>query len=221
MSNTRPGNANTLETPKEYEFQFIEVGEPSQGKNEQSQGVIRSHVMRDFHGKQQDGKRRQSGTSTPLRIAPAPLDQGMHQQKFKVGTQGLHEVKKRKKRSHNVSQRTQRSQPMDIANCEPVTSRSSHTPGDHESHTELAVGVVAPVLSYFGHDAVTTTSGIEHSRNTVLGNCMGSISPNQRNIHPRNLVVGNAAGDPFETLPKTRCPRAQALLHHGASLSLY
>lgn len=84
---------------QEYAFRFVEVSEPSQGRGE-DRSVIRSHVMRDYYGKRDQ---RRKHVTLPLLSPALPKSAGPQTQRFKVGPQGLQEVKKRRKKTRNVS----------------------------------------------------------------------------------------------------------------------
>lgn len=202
------------DVPGGYAFRFVEVGEPSQAKDEESRSTIRSHVMRDFYEKQ-GGRKRQS---VPERRAPASTQQGVLQQKFKVGPQGLHEVKKRKKRAGDIPKKTRQSSSANTNNHECESAEDGFCPSIiHATQPKPAVDCVSPISPYFEHEALTTHE-IAVTGNSSLGKRISrgrSRSPNQLTIDPQILSIGAVAGDPFECLPKVKCPRAQVLLHHG------
>ena len=74
---------------REYEFCFVEVGEPSRGRNRDSRSGTRSHVMKDFYGKQRNTVK---SCAASREIATCQT------QRFRVGLQGLQELKRRRKR---------------------------------------------------------------------------------------------------------------------------
>jgi hypothetical protein len=90
-----------------YNFRFVEVGEPSQGGDDDSRTTIRSHVMRDYYEKK-DNRRRPS--TLPETSSAASQKGGVLQQthRFKVGPQGLQEVKAGRKKSKGMSRATKK-----------------------------------------------------------------------------------------------------------------
>lgn len=89
-----------------YNFRFVEVGESSHSGNF-SRSTIRSHVMRDYYEKK-DNRRRPS--TIPGVSSVASQKEGTLQQihRFKVGPDGLREVKARRKKGKGTSRSIKR-----------------------------------------------------------------------------------------------------------------
>ncbi|KAL5328259.1 hypothetical protein ACEPPN_001757 [Leptodophora sp. 'Broadleaf-Isolate-01'] len=103
----REGNSQSA-----YAFRFVEVGEPSQSRDEDARSLIRSHVMRDFY-ERRDNRRRPS--TLPEKTSAASKKEGAEQQthRFKVGPQGLQESKKKRRKGEGVVQ-VQKPKPSSI-----------------------------------------------------------------------------------------------------------
>jgi hypothetical protein len=207
-----------------YNFRFVEVGEPSQG-GQDTRSTIRSHVMRDYYEKK--GNSRRPGTIPELSPATSQNEGGLQQtHRFKVGPEGLQEVKAGRKKSkgtlrtkkvtneatnisepegsqvhpHSISRATLSHQPEPAA-----FALSDHWHEQQEGKTsEYGWGsAAAPDAGIAIGDALLPPQCEEDSRN---------IAP------PEKIYSVSGVIDPFNTLPTLCVPRTEHLLHHGKSL---
>lgn len=191
-----------------YTFRFVEVGEPSQDRDEEARSVIRSHVMRDFYEKR-DRRRRPS--TLPTLTAAAPKDAGPPQtHRFKVGPQGLHELKRRRKKSDNVTQQPGR--PSSVAtnnvaakDAGPRSSAPTHIPPD--STSQPLNGQSFPLTF---HAATRNGERSAAAHHTALWPRFGQVI-----FRPESQLFGSGVVDPFNTLPPSPSPATQRLLCYG------
>lgn len=196
-----------------YAFRFVEVGEPSQGKDEEARSVIRSHVMRDFYGR----RNRPKVTSQPQAMSAGSNKEGVEQQihRFKVGPEGLREVKRGRKKTRKL-QKLDSLPRVAVEAVDPdVYTRG---PGD-KSHNEAAINIATgrrgqlinhPVFLYEQNSASDTNpialEGDVPSMRAPSGNTTAELG---------YVPAGAGPIDPFDTLPQIKDPRTQVLLYHG------
>ncbi len=192
-----------------YTFRFVEVGEPSQDRDEDARSVIRSHVMRDFYEKK-DGRRRPS--TLPVLTPTAPKDAGPPRtRRFKFGPQGLQELKKRRKKSGNVSQQAGRTFSVASKNhaAKDVGARS---PASKFMPPKTSSGLFnGPSISQI-YESITRNS--EWSAAEVPQTTFSAQSA-RIILRPGLQLFGSGLVDPFNTLPPSSCPRTQRLLYYG------
>lgn len=203
MAHVVDGDSGVTEA---YAFRFVEVGEPSQTRDEDARTLIRSHLVKDLYERKdrlkQSVRLPEVSNTTVTRDAVA---QQMH--RFKVGPEGLREVKKRKKKAENPEE-----QSWSRKECEKVgvgvefrtraatvrAQKQSGTgdPSSDESHLAAGAGIARPGASVFSN-----------------------LSRAQNSIHrPEYPPAGAGPIDPFNTLPEINHPRTQILLYHGKYL---
>lgn len=194
-----PGVAGGLNGDQEYSFRFVEVGEPTQDRDEDARSVIRSHVMRDYYGKRD--RRKQPGT-LPIINPVVTREAGPPQtQRFKVGPQGLQEVKKRRKKINK----------------------------GHGKLPSVATGSVATIeTAIVSHPSKPTLSGPASARLTAsssrkaASNARDEQPPNKETspsphavLQPGSHLPGAQLIDPFDVLPPSVSPQTQRLLYYG------
>ncbi|KUJ20986.1 uncharacterized protein LY89DRAFT_715284 [Mollisia scopiformis] len=183
-----------------YTFRFVEVGEPSQDRDEDARAIIRSHVMRDFYEKRD---RRKRPNKPPLLSAAPAKDTGLPRtHRFKVGPQGLQELKKRRKKSDNV----------------PGTSSSVVT-------NNLAAKVIAArspasqkSASGSGQSSPQTFEpSVRNDQQSVIAPSQPTFSSQSRQIalQPERHPFGSGVLDPFNTLPPSASSQTQHLLYYA------
>jgi hypothetical protein len=194
-----------------YEFRFVEMGEPSGGCDKDSRSIVRAHVMRDSYMKR---KQRTHRDSLPELIAAPPKppkNEEASQQKFrfKLGPQGLEEVKKRRRKGKNVP-----------ANSDRLPATAS-TSGD--SYDQVAIRNQTSSLqtgsSSINPQSPVTALLIENERSAISD----EISVLPTSDHPLQLtrapplptIAGSGVLDPFNILPTLTSPRTEILLYHG------
>ncbi|TVY83616.1 Cryptochrome-1 [Lachnellula suecica] len=190
-----------------YEFRFVEMGEPSGGCDKDSRSIVRAHVMRDSYIKR---KQRTHRESLPSLISAPPKSDNNSQQKFrfKLGPQGLQEVKKGRRRTKNVP-------PNDSL---PVTIIASGNPQDQVAvynPTSFPQKSVSPSTP---HGKLTPK--LVHSRDTSISDGLSASPVSQHSqviAKPLSLpaIIGSGALDPFSTLPTLISPRTEILLFHA------
>lgn len=188
-----------------YTFRFVEVGQPSQDRDEEARSVIRSHVMRDFYEKRD--RRRRPSTLHPLTAAP-PKDAGPPQtHRFKVGPQGLHEVKRKRKKSDNLAQQPRPSSIVanNVTAKGVQSSVSRHIAPDSKS--QPSNGQFIPYI----FDA-TTSDG---DRSAAESRTAASPQLGRVTFRPESQLPGSGVVDPFSTLPPSPSPATQRLLYFG------
>jgi len=207
-----------------YNFRFVEVGEPSQGGDDDSRTTIRSHVMRDYYEKKDN--RRRPGT-LPETSSAASQKGGVLQQthRFKVGPQGLQEMKAGRKKSKGMSRATKKASSVatnhpDSEDSQVHTHSSSGAP--HFSQPESAASALpahwAQQLEGVIEDGQWSTADAD----IMIGDA--HLPPpsesDSRNIAPLEQLSSSSSGaiDPFSTLPALCSPRTQLLLYHGESI---
>lgn len=177
---------------QEYAFRFVEVGEPSQDRDEDSRTVIRSHVMRDYYVKRD---RRRKPSMVPSLNPVAPKKAGLPQtQRFRVGPQGLQEVKKRRRRINPIPGGL--SVAGSVATVE--TAVLPHTPTSRPTsvpHTAKSIRISA-----------SDARDQEPTAETRLSPHAISLAGS----HPSGSTL-----DPFRTLPPSKSPQTQQLLYYG------
>ncbi len=207
-----------------YNFRFVDVGEPSYGGNI-SRSSIRSHVMRDYYEKK-DNRRRPS--TIPGISSVASQKEGALQQthRFKVGPDGLREVKARRKKGKGMSRATKKASNVFKEAPESgdlqIRAQSSlreHTPKPPEpanfasaNHWEQQRLVVS-----FEYDQWSAAES-----DIAIGNSQlpAQTEAESRNIAPHgNISSISGAIDPFNTLPVLCVPSSEHLLHHGKHVS--
>ncbi|KAF8864166.1 hypothetical protein BDZ45DRAFT_721914 [Acephala macrosclerotiorum] len=189
-----------------YTFRFVEVGEPSQDRDEEARSVIRSHVMRDFYEKRD---RRRQPSTLPSPTSAAPNDTGPPQtHRFKVGPQGLHELKRRRKKSDNVAQQPRRSSSVathDVAvkDAGARSSVSTHIPPDSNSQPFNSQSFPQTF-----HAAARNCERSAAAPHTALWPRFGQVI-----FRPGSQLFGSGVVDPFNTLPPSPSPATQRLLY--------
>ncbi|KAH7418282.1 hypothetical protein BKA64DRAFT_195574 [Cadophora sp. MPI-SDFR-AT-0126] len=199
-----------------YSFRFVDVGKPSQTSDEDSRSLIRSHVMRDFYDRR-DNRRRPS--TQPERTSAASRKEGVTQQthRFKVGPQGLQEIKKRRRK-------------RDIVAETPIPTPSITTPIHAPRQSQKQIHKDVPDLHSL-HSAATFQPTSEKCEDQLSNSQPGekfSSKPNsaQRSLPPLpradigtdlrpDYFLAWSAIDPFNTLPPSKSPRTQVLLYHA------
>lgn len=195
-----------------YSFRFVEVGEPSRGKDEEARSAIRSHVMRDFY----ERRDRPRGSSKPQVMPAAPNNEGVKQQihRFKVSPEGLREVKRRRKKTSKL-QKPDRLPRAAVEAVEPEANALGQKDNcNNEAATRIASGRRAQLASHssFWHEQSSTfdTNAI------VLEEDVPYIRAFSGSTSPLGYVPTGAGHiDPFDTLPQIKGPRTQVLLYHG------
>ncbi|PVH86875.1 hypothetical protein DL98DRAFT_640558 [Cadophora sp. DSE1049] len=214
----KPSSAVGRETNSQsaFSFRFVDVGKPSQPRDEDARSLIRSHVMRDFY-ERRDNRRWPS--TLPEKTSAASKKEGAAQQthRFKVGPQGLQEIKKRRRKRETV---------VEAPILPASLTTSIHTPGEAQEQTHDVVP--GP---YSLHPAATFLSTSRKCDNQVSNSVTGERvasdpSTMQRSLHqlpksdmrtgllPEYFLMWSAI-DPFNTLPPSRSPRTQVLLYHA------
>ena len=190
-----------------YEFRFVEMGEPSGGCDKDSRSIVRAHVMRDSYIRR---KQRTHRDSLPELIAAPPKCEDIPQQKFrfKLGPQGLEEVKKRRRRTKNL----------------PLNDRLPATITPEASQNQVS----AP--NQPSSPQQNPSPNINHGDNSLASiEKRESLISDEFSVSPRSdrapeftrsnslpaAVVGSGVLDPFNTLPTIECPRTEILLYHG------
>lgn len=203
-------------TQSAYAFRFVEVGEPSKTRDEDARSLVRSHVMRDFY-ERRDNRRRPS--ILPEKTSSASMKEGSAQQthRFKVGPQGLQEVKKRRRKGEAVVHE-QKSTPLITArpgpesqvqsstsfiqNLRPLQSGEATRPSFVRTDDQRSSWTVTS--DWKGPERAIPVPDSQQPPNFRIGNVM----------RPESLPTGLGI-DPFNTLPPSRSPRTQVLLYHG------
>jgi hypothetical protein len=207
-----------------YNFRFVEVGEPSHGGSF-SRSTIRSHVMRDYYEKK-DNHRRPS--TIPGVSSVASQKEGALQQihRFKVGPDGLREVKARRKKGKGTSSSNKRA--SNVATKAPesgdlqVRAQSSlreHTTKPPESANFASANrwEQQRLVVSFDYDQWSAAES-----DIAIGDVQLSAQTeaDSRNMaHPENISSISGAIDPFNTLPVLCVPSSEHLLNHGKHLS--
>jgi len=200
---------NVLDHAGQYDFRFVQVGEPSQTRAENSRSVIRAHVMRDFYGKRQ-------GKIQPYQAdinSSASSNQSSTQQKhrFKIGPKGLQELKPRRRDS----------EPAKLENSS--STRPNSTIGNNADTQPFPSLTAQPDDTC---DAGPCCGPAHGGEITVVGQWstdQGEISAAECRIgaeislltSPTGSILGNGLLDPFDTLPLPKSPRTKVLLYHG------
>jgi hypothetical protein len=208
-----------------YNFRFVEVGEPSQG-GEDTRSTIRSHVMRDYYEKK--GNRRRPDTIPELSPA-ASQKEGVLQQthRFKVGPEGLQEVKAGRKKSKGTS-RTKEVTNEATNISEPEGSQVHPNSISRATHSHQPEPPAFAISDHWHEQQEGETSeyGLGSAAAPDTGIAIGdALLPPQceedsRNIAPPEKIYSvSGVIDPFNTLPILCVPRTEHLLHHGKSLS--
>ncbi|KAL2074807.1 hypothetical protein VTL71DRAFT_8586 [Oculimacula yallundae] len=213
-SSTRAGCETKSQSA--YAFRFVEVGEPSKCRDQDARSLIRSHVMHDFY-ERRDNRRRPS--TLPEKTSAASKKEGAAQQthRFKVGPQGLTEIKKRRRKHDATVQREKSILP-------PPTSFQGPKYPVHSNAANSIVQVLRPPnsvshLSYMQSKYQTnSTSGSQEQAPEPDIPEYSSDQPADIDLHkylqPESLPKGSGI-DPFNTLPPSRSTRTQVLLYHG------
>jgi hypothetical protein len=195
----KPGVALGQTVGQEYTFRFVEVGEPSQDRDDDARSVIRSHVMRDFYGKRD--RNRKPGTFPLFNPAVPKTAVPPQTQRFKVGPQGLQEVKRRRKKVNKV----------------------------HGRLPSVATGSVATIkTAAVSHASAPTLAGLASAQSAARSTPQETASvtrDGQRSaaetshlpyvLQPRSHLPGSQLVDPFNTLPPSNSSQTQQLLYYG------
>lgn len=203
-----------------YNFRFVEVGEPSQG-GEDSRSTIRSHVMKDYYEKKDNIRR----PSTVLGLnSAASQKEGVLQQthRFKVGPDGLREVKAGRKKSKGTSRSIKK-----------ASNIGTEIPKPEDIQVRAQASLRAPPL--YPPESANFAS-LNHWNQQIQGASFEygqrsaaqsdiAISdaqlPPQTEVDSRNVAppekISSISGaiDPFNTLPILCVPHAEHLLHYG------
>jgi hypothetical protein len=207
-----------------YNFRFVEVGEPSQGGDDDSRTTIRSHVMRDYYEKK-DNRRRPS--TLPESSSAASQKGGVLQQthRFKVGPQGLQEVKAGRKKSKGISRATKKASSVatNFPDFEDSQVHTQSSPGaPHFSQPESAA-VALPAHWTRQPERISEDGQLPAADTDIIIGDAHLPPPSEsdsRNIAPPEPLSPTSGGiDPFNTLPVLCSPRTQLLLYHGESNS--
>lgn len=187
-----------------YEFRFVEMGEPSGGCDKDSRSIVRAHVMRDSYTRR---KQRTHRDSLPELIAAPPKCEDSPQRnfRFKLGPQGLEEVKKRRRRTKNVP-------------------HNNRVPAPEASQKQVSA-LYQSSFSYDGPLPYSTHGDVPrastNSTKSLISDELSVLLRNHRapeftasNALPA-VVAGSGVLDPFNTLPTIECPRTEILLYHG------
>lgn len=194
----QPGVAVGQAGGQEYTFRFVEVGEPSRDRDEDARSIIRSHVMRDFYDKRD---RRRKPSTRPLPNPAAPKNAGPPQtQRFKVGPQGLQEVKKRRKKGSSVH-----------GELPPLTTGSGATIETAAISHAYTPTLFKPASAQYTAKSIPRKTA-PYPRNIGRSAAQLSLSPQSGYVvlQPEAHLV-----DPFNTLPPSNSPQTQRLLYYG------
>jgi hypothetical protein len=207
-----------------YNFHFVEVGEPSQGRIDDYRSTIRSHVMRDYYEKK-DSRRQPSTLSGSGSASPETGAVLQQTHRFKVGPQGLQEVKSGRRKRKGGSRATKRvaNVPKNISEPEEIqvqTHSSQRAPNSDQPESATFT------LSDHQHrqaEVKTSKDGQCPAAESeiLIGNAPLPLQfkVGSRNITPPNTIPPTAGViDPFKWLPVLCAPRTQLLLYHGKSL---
>ena len=197
-----------------YNFRFVEAGDDTRS-------TIRSHVMRDYYEKK-DNRRKPS--TVPELSSAASQKEGVLQQthRFKVGPEGLQEVKAGRKKNKGVSRATKK--PSKVAtNISKLEDRQvnnlSNSQAPLSSQPESANFVLSePWVQQEGG----ALAGSAAAPDTAIGDALlpPQSEEDSRNIAPPDRIFSiSGAIDPFNTLPILCVPRTEHLLHHGTSIN--
>jgi hypothetical protein len=197
-----------------YNFRFVAAGDDTRS-------TIRSHVMRDYYEKK-DNRRKPS--TVPELSSAASQKGGVLQQthRFKVGPEGLQEVKSGRKKGRGTSRATKTlskvatsiSNPEDRQVNNPESSRvllSSQPESANFVLPEPWAGQEGRVLA-----------GSAATPDVVTGDALlpPQSEEDSRSIAPPDQISSiSGAIDPFNTLPILCVPRTEHLLHHGTSVN--
>lgn len=203
-----------------YAFRFVEVGEPSQSRDEDARSVIRSHVMRDFYDRR-DRRRRPSTVPENTSAASKKDGAAQHTHRFKVGPQGLQEIKKRRRKCDSVPQKPEAAIPVSAKPRE-ASKATVRTQFLQPSNSSKQLG--QSNISVSGHcidHTAGTTTGIEIWPEAVTDHAGNHSHQQAQSKYDGGLALPPAGFpmglDPFNTLPGSRSPRTQVLLYHGES----
>lgn len=203
-----------------YAFRFVEVGGPSRSCDEDARSVIRSHVMRDFYEKR-DHRRRPNTLPEDTSAASKKEGAVLQTHRFKVGPQGLQEIKKRRLKSDNVSQKPEAAPSVATKAYGPVQILAQKL-SDPSTFRSIQPDV-AP-LPPFGHcndqtvvpvardwvcSAAEPTFVVDESHQPFQSGHNIQVA-----LRPELFPTGSGI-DPFNTLPPSRSPLTQVLLYHG------
>jgi hypothetical protein len=207
-----------------YNFRFVEVGEPSHGSNF-SRSTIRSHVMRDYYEKKDN--RRRPRTIPGVSSVPSQKEGALQQtHRFKVGPDGLREVKAGRKKgkgtsrsikkASNVATETPKSGDLQVRAQSSLREHTPKQPGlanfASANHWEQQRQAVS-----FEYDQWSTAESDIAIADAQLPPQAEADSRNT--APPENISSISGAIDPFNTLPVLCVPSSEHLLHHGKHLS--
>ncbi|KAG4440208.1 hypothetical protein IFR05_004287 [Cadophora sp. M221] len=206
----RDGNSQSA-----YAFRFVEVGEPSQTRDEDARSLIRSHVMRDFY-ERRDNRRRPS--TLPEKTSAASKKEGAAQQthRFKVGPQGLQEIKKKRRRSEGVVQVQKPKPSLIITLQEPERQIQISSVVPNFRPVQPATAAPSVIVQIDDQESRAEASKWHAPEPTIVeSNLRQPPEYDIRNVlRPESLPTGSGI-DPFNTLPPSRSPRTQVLLYHA------
>jgi hypothetical protein len=203
-----------------YNFRFVEVGEPSQG-GEDSRSSIRSHVMKDYYEKKDNIRR----PSTALGLSSAASQkEGVLQQthRFKVGPDGLREVKAGRKKSKGTSRSIKKASTVgtEIPKPEDIQIRGQASLRAPPPHPPESANFASSNHwnqhiqgENFGYGQWSASES-----DIAIGDAQLPPQPEagSRNVAPpENISLISGAIDPFSTLPILCVPHTEHLLHFG------
>ncbi|KAH7360601.1 hypothetical protein BKA65DRAFT_547316 [Rhexocercosporidium sp. MPI-PUGE-AT-0058] len=193
------GAGRESDSQSAYAFRFVEVGEPSQTRDEDARSLIRSHVMRDFYERRDNRKR---PSTLPEKTSAASKKEGAAQQthRFKVGPQGLQEIKKRGRKSHSLLQ-------------EHKTSFSSAT-ALHKPERRVRTSSVVPNLGPVEPATTSRPSSAQFDKPATVEPDLRQPPEYDMRMRPESVFT-RLGIDPFNTLPLSRSPRTHVLLYHA------
>ena len=194
-----------------YEFRFVEMAEPSGGCGKDSRSIVRAHVMRDSYMKRKQRTHRDSLPELTAAPSKPSENQDTSQQKFrfKLGPQGLEEVKKRRRKGTNLPANNHK---LPDAGC-PLKGPPPQVIV-HRQASSLRAG--SSLINSRGPVNVVL---IENEKSAISDEM--SVSPTSDHPHqfskapPLPTIAGSGTLDPFNILPTLTSPRTEILLYHG------
>jgi hypothetical protein len=191
-----------------YVFRFVEVGEPSQGQGEAARTIIRSHVMRDFYNRRDQIK--QPGVTPWLESTTLIKDVKQQMKRFKVGPDGLREVKKGRKKQRNDL-------PPIVSKITEAQAQAGNG-GKFHGLTDPSINAISERQQHQNDESSSgyNESPLHDPGCLFTGNNLSLVRSPSSSLNPRPyLAPGAGLLDPFDTLPQIKSSRTQLLLYHG------
>ncbi|KAK0124360.1 hypothetical protein ONS95_009328 [Cadophora gregata] len=196
-----------------YSFRFVDVGTPSQTCDEEAQALIRSHFMRDFYDRRDN---RKQPCTHPEKTSAASKKGGAAQQthRFKVGPQGLEEIKKKRRKRGSVAE----AQITAITLTTPTRPAGKAREQTHDVVPDFNLLQPAETTSRQSDSLASSSVNREqdNSETNILQRSLNHLlrSDTRTDLQPESFLMWSAI-DPFNTLPPSRSPRTQLLLYHA------